>query len=343
VRERLQTWESEVEDDIGEGTGCLFLKVPAPICIPGDTARPLRACVVQTVTPDPNDYVQAFARGDYTLDDPAIRGRHRNHLSTALAAVEKMLALRETHKSSANRLDWLILPELAVHRDDVFTHLVPFARAFKTIILAEMVFEQVVPGDPLANTALWIIPRRTEEFGLQTVFLRQGKHYLAPIEQQLNAGGSTIHGFRPCQWLIGYEWSKASGTEPLWLTASVCYDATDLNLAADLRLRSDVFAIPALNRDVGTFDQMAQALHYHMYQLIVVANNGCYGGSNAHWPKKEPFIKQVFHTHGQPQASISFFELDDIADMKARHSTGKIPPPAGAPIASIWKFPPAGT
>ncbi len=44
------------------------------------------------------------------------------------------------------------------------------------------------------------------------------------------------------------------------LTASVCYDATDISLAADLRKQSDVFAIPALNQDVGTFDQMALAL-----------------------------------------------------------------------------------
>ena len=54
-------------------------------------------------------------------------------------------------------------------------------------------------------------------------------------------------------------------TNPLWLTASICYDATDLSLAADLREHSDVFAIPALNMDVNTFDQMAMALHYHMF------------------------------------------------------------------------------
>src|SRR3546814_1664247 len=75
---------------------------------------------------------------------------------------------------------------------------------------------------------------------------------------------------------------------------------------------SDVFAIPALNLDVGTFDQMAQALHYHMFQLVLIANNGAYGGSNAHVPKGEAYQRQVFHTHGQPQATISFFEIDDI-------------------------------
>lgn len=343
---RLRVWEDRVKKDVGEGTGCLFLKVPAPICVPGDAQRPLRACVVQSVTPDPEDYKAAFKRGDYSLDDPVIRGRHRRHLSSAIEAVKKMLALRQTHKDgcSSQRLDWLILPELAVHRNDVQTHLLPFARQYKTIILAGMVFDQVVAGAPLVNSALWIIPRYTHQFGLQTIYVRQGKQHLAPIEDRLNAGGSIIHGFRPAQWLVGYEWSKSVVDDPLWLTASVCYDATDLGLVADLRRRSDIFAIPALNRDVGTFDQMAQALHYHMYQMVIVANNGCFGGSNAHLPKKEPYLKQVFHTHGQPQASISFFELEDIGDMKGRHAAGKThwPSQPAPPAGSLWKYPPAG-
>ena len=73
---------------------------------------------------------------------------------------------------------------------------------------------------------------------------------------------------------MGYEWSGRHEDRPLWLTSSVCYDATDLRLVADLCHRSDVFAIPALNKDVTTFDQMALALHYHMFQMVIVANSG---------------------------------------------------------------------
>lgn len=120
----------------------------------------------------------------------------------------------------------------------------------------------------------------------------------------------------------------------------MCYDSTDLGLAADLRKLSDVFAIPALNKDVGTFDQMAIALHYHMYQLVIVANNGRYGGSNAHVPKKEHYVKQVFHSHGQPQASISFFEIKDIGDMIHRRRLG-LEPTKGGPADEVWKYPPA--
>src|SRR3546814_19028343 len=102
--------------------------------------------------------------------------------------------------------------------------------------------------------------------GLQTVIRRQGKQHLSPMEQKYVKPVELITGFRPCQWLVGYEWSSNPANDALWLTASICYDATDLKLASDLRDRSDVFAIPALNLDVGTFDQMAPALHYHMFQ-----------------------------------------------------------------------------
>ncbi len=207
-------------------------------------------------------------------------------------------------------LDWLILPELAVHPSDVATRLVPFARAHKALILTGLTYEDLFPGRPLVNSALWIIPERST-YGLQIRVRRQGKAHIAPSEQHFNVGG-----FRPCQWLIGFPWSECS--EPMWLTASVCYDATDLGLAADLRKESDVFVIPALNKDVKTFDQMALALHYHMFQLVVVVNNGKYGGSNAYWPSDDAHKRQIFHLHGQPQASIGFFEIDCSATIKMR-------------------------
>ncbi len=190
-------------------------------------------------------------------------------------------------------------------------------------------------GQPLINSALWIIPRMVEGQGLQTMIRRQGKQHLSPMELPFNSPVELVTGFRPCQWLVGYEWSNNPASDALWLTGAICYDATDLRLASDLRDRSDVFAIPALNLDVGTFDQMAQALHYHMYQLVLIANNGAYGGSNAHVPKGGAYERQVFHTHGQPQATISFFEIDNIEDMKGRRLLG-------AGKQDGWKYPPAG-
>ena len=318
--------------NIGPSTQTLMLKVNAPFFGEDNDSRPLRACVVQSMMPQKVD----FHENDLEMSSLATRKKHRQHLSTALAAVEKMLDLRETHKFVDNRLDWLIFPELAIHPKDVQSHLVPFARSFKTIILTGICYEQLVYGEPLVNSALWVIPHKVPGQGLKILTVRQGKQNLSPAEEKFNTPDKKISGFRPVQWLVGYKWQDKEPSDPLWLTASICYDATDLNLASDLRSRSDVFAIPAWNKDVGTFDQMAQALHYHMYQFVLIANNGAFGGSNAYLPKGEAYQRQVFHTHGQPQSTISFFEIEDIGDMKERWKLGKRKKNKG------WKYPPSG-
>jgi hypothetical protein len=311
-----------------QGSSVSLIPLKLPRLFTKTKERPMRACVVQTIIPDE----QRFRSEEPTLSSSTTRTEHRRHLSAALAAVDRALALRETHKEREG-LDWLILPELAVHPKDIWTHLVPFARAHRTIILAGLTYEELFEGRPLVNSAIWVLPKQDENHGLQMLIRRQGKKHLAPSEHELNEGGVIIQPFRPCQWLIGYQWSEDKNKDPLWLSAAVCYDATDINLAADLKNRSDIFAIPALNRDFQTFDNMSMALHYHMFQMVVVANNGKYGGSNAYAPYKDAWLRQVFHTHGQPQAAISFFELDCIASFKNRHlDTDNFKPvPAGDP------------
>ena len=292
--------------------------------------RTLRGCVVQTVVPQDKD----FDNCDITFSHPDFRRKHRNHLSAALEAVKKMLYLRKTHLEDNGRLDWLILPELAVHPQDVKTHLLPFAQKFKSIILAGLTYQKLLDDRQPVNSALWILPRQPEEQGLQILTRRQGKLHIAPTEKKYE-----VDGFRPCQWLIGYPWSETD-PRPLWLSGAVCYDATDLNLAADLKNESDVFAIPSFNKDVDTFDQMALALNYHMFQHVIVVNNGQYGGSNAHWPVHEKFNRQIFHLHGQPQASIAFFEIENIDKVLDRRQLGRRE--GSSQRDAVWKNPPAG-
>jgi hypothetical protein len=125
----------------------------------------------------------------------------------------------------------------------------------------------------------------------------------------------------------------------LVVSASVCYDATDLALAADLRIRSDLYIICALNLDVGTFDRMSEGLHYHMFQGVIVVNNGQYGGSSFFMPFRETFHRQVFHLHGQPQVSIAFAEISPqkLIDRPTDQANPIISLPEGS-----WKTPPAG-
>lgn len=324
IRERIE----EIVNTQGPGRSELLIETSVDSPVPMTRPRPLRAAVVQLVLPK-----NPFRPGHESLDLPA-RRKLRKHLAAALEAVRQSLRLRRTHGSGNGELDLLILPELSVHTDDLII-LKEFARANGTIILAGLVYHEGRVGDgrPFVNSAVWLLPERTGSevnAGRGVRIIEQGKHNLAAEEKGLN-----VRSFRTSQWLIGYQWSPNPQNSRLWLTASVCYDATDLALAADIRGRSDVYLIPANNKDVGTFDKMASALHYHMFQMVIVANNGRFGGSSAYAPYSGGhFKRQVFHLHGQPQAAIGFVEIDEIRKYLDRTNHTK--------RNNQFKHPPAG-
>jgi hypothetical protein len=179
-----------------------------------------------------------------------------------------------------------------------------------------------------------MVPEWSRAEGFQIRRIEQGKKNLTAPEANFIP---TPISFRPVQWLIEYQWhSDVEKYRPLILSASVCYDATDLALAADLRLRSDLYIICALNCDVGTFDRMSEGLHYHMFQGVIVVNNGQYGGSSFYMPFSETFHRQVFHLHGQPQVSIAFAEISP-QKLIDRPDGREADLPEGK-----WKTPPAG-
>lgn len=262
-----------------------------------------------------------------------------------------MRRLRDTHRRMARddgqTIDLLVLPELAVHADDVGLLLEPFARKHRCILLFGMVYhrEPRLEGEPFINSCQWLIPEWNRSSGFQLRRVEQGKRHLTAAETALTPARS---GFRPAQWLVEYSWSSDPAHRPLTMTASVCYDATDLTLAADLRSRSDLYIICALNRDVGTFDRMSEALHYHMYQGVLLVNNGQFGGSSFFMPFEQPYHRQIFHLHGQPQVAIAFAEICPeklVGRPKASESAWGLPVgigPTHAPPEGKWKTHPAG-
>lgn len=259
----------------------------------------MRVGVVQTVIP---------RQGDFTCDpelrSTRIRQSHRRHVSAVLGAVHRMLQVRETHCSEGSGIELLVFPELSIHPDDIWTHVVPFVRQHRCIVCAGIVFHKAGPGMQLVNSAYWIIPLQTPYGGLTVQQIEQGKWNLTTDEVNLG-----IQRFRPAQWIL--EIVNPRDLTSLWsMTGAICYDSTDLCLAADLRNVTDMFVVPALNTDVGTFDNMAAALHYHMFQHVIVSNSGQYGGSTAQAPFDNRHKRTIFHAHGNEQVSVSFFEVD---------------------------------
>ena len=336
----------------GTHSRTIFLEQSAPYTQrhATDWGRPLRIGIVQTVIPDLEDYAR-YANAPDLSGDRSFRLKHRAHLTAALEGVNQMRRLRDTHLSGTSgdgqTIDLLIFPELAVHPADVGPLLTPFARKYQCILLFGMVYheEPLLAGSPLINSCQWLIPDWTRSNGFQLRVVEQCKLHLTADEMSMTP---TPIGFRPAQWLVEYMWSSNSDHRPLTITASVCYDATDLTLAADLRSRSDLYIICALNRDVGTFDRMSEALHYHMYQGVLLVNNGQFGGSSFFMPFDRPFHRQVFHFHGQPQVAIGFAEIspeklinrpkpNTVANGMVTKADSKSTPPE-----ATWKTPPAG-
>ncbi|WP_437202054.1 RNA-directed DNA polymerase [Planctomicrobium sp. SH664] len=311
LEELLQSRVEEMERLYGRSSRIPILPVTVPKLLgfarsangneSDEGMRRMRVGLAQTVLPRFADLLN----DPQLLADP-YRRRHRRHTASVLAGIQRMLEVRTTHQDLAVGIELLLLPELSIHPSDVRPLLVPFVMQNRCILCAGLVFRPADDGDgTLVNGAAWIIPVRRPTGGLDVQIVYQGKQHMTGHERTLG-----IMPYRPAQWILNLV-SPRNLSDILWsMTSAVCYDATDLSLAADLRNITDLFIVPALNIDVGTFDNMAAALHYHMFQHVVVANSGEYGGSSAHAPFADKNKRTIFHTHGNEQVAVSFFELD---------------------------------
>lgn len=270
-------------------------------CSSGTNLQEFKVALVQTLMPRDSD----FSGTDPLMWPPAYRSRHRAHLAAMCRLIGQQLtatrfANRKELVQKKNMLDLIVFPELAIHPDDMWL-LHRLSDSTGALIFAGQTFVEHPYLKKPINRAVWLL-RQEGATGRQITRAYQGKQYGIPWE--LTAG---VEGHRPYQVII--ELTDDAGTKAN-ITGAICYDATDLKLAADMRDISDGFVIAALNKDVGTFDTMTTALQFHMYQPIMLANTGQFGGSNAQAPLKAHHERQIAHVHGTNQAVISIFKVD---------------------------------
>ena len=286
-------------------------------------------------------YVQsAFPRFDTLMGDPLMekkgnRRTQRKHLSALLSLLDAMIRGHESKGSDEaySPVDLLVFPELSIHTEDV-KKLEDFAMLHKTIIFAGLVYSDRcrIEGE-LVNHGIWLLPDESEGH-LQVERVWQGK--ANPIKKERDCLGVT--SWRPYQALIPLQQRQENedGDERLearWaITAAICYDATQLELASDLVNLSDVFVVAALNQDVGTFDSMTTALNYHMFQHVMLVNSGEFGGSTIQAPYRERHMRTLLHEHGGGQIAVG------ITKIYPEHFLADVTPPDGFRT----KTPPAG-
>jgi hypothetical protein len=266
--------------------------------------RPMRIAVVQPLRPRLND----FNTKDPTHWTPGMLAEHRRHLAEVCRLAYQQLktwASAQPPVSTENDddqpiVDLVLFPELSVHPEHLF-HLRTLSDKLRANVFAGLTYlHSPKLGAPI-NQGIWLIRTESPGSGRTIQYAWQGKKH--PIKEERDMG---VKGYRPHITLVEF---PIGTTTPTRVAAAICYDATDLDLLADLRDRSDMFLVAAFNKDVETFDNMVAALRFHMYQPVVLANLGEFGGSTAQapLPKHE---KVIAHIHGNNQVAVSVFEID---------------------------------
>ncbi|WP_110642246.1 RNA-directed DNA polymerase [Salinicola sp. CPA57] len=265
--------------------------------------RPLRVAIVQPMRPRREE----FNDKDPTHWTPGVMSEHRRHLAEVCRLTHQKLKTWASASSATVSndtddpvVDVILFPELAVHPEHVFL-LRRLSDKVRANIFTGLTFLHSDKAGGTVNQGLWLIRTESPGHGRAFQYVWQGKHH--PTKDEVKMG---VKGYRPHVTLVELPVGAKSHTR---IAAAICYDSTDLDLVADLRDRSDIFLVAALNQDVQTFDNMVAALHFHMYQPVVLANSGEFGGSTAQVPLPK-HDRLIAHVHGNQQVAVSVFEVD---------------------------------
>lgn len=268
----------------------------------GETKNNLTVAMVQSKLPAKKD----FSEYGLLLDDPEYRSKHRQHIAAVASLVCKHIQAQQTGalkaKNNNRNIDLIVWPELAVHESDLDI-LIALSRKTSAIIFSGLTFLKQPEILGPNNCAIWIVPSRKNS-EQKELMMYQGKQNMMADEL------GKVVPWRPYQLMLELVHPQFPNKPGFILTGSICYDATDIALSADLRDKSNAYVISALNQDVNTFDSMVDALHYHMYQPVILVNTGEFGGSYAKAPYKEPHHRLIAHSHGNDQVSINTFEMN---------------------------------
>jgi hypothetical protein len=278
--------------------------------------KSLKVVMVQSLLPLKKD----FAVHGLMLDSAKYRARHRRHVASV---AELVLHKAHSYRSADDlghldsTIDLIIWPELSVNNDDIDI-LKQLANKTGAIIFTGLTFMKLSGIDGPNNVAKWLIPQKLAS-GSHFINRLQGKHNMMKDEI------GKVKPWRPYQLLIELVHPAFPEDRGFTLTGSICYDATDIKISADLKDKTDSYLVVALNQDVTTFDSMVDALYYHMYQHVTLVNTGEFGGSVAKAPYKERHEKLITHVHGAHQVSVSSFEMNmfDFRDVGTSYRSGK--------------------
>lgn len=260
--------------------------------------KELHVAVIQNLLPQFDQLIKANGN----LGNKEVRALRR-HTSDLLQLLMQTFKTNRHALKLGNSINLVVMPELAIHERDIGL-LERFADKMNCMVFSGVLFRSH-PANPtkLINCGIWLIPQKKDARGRREfIKILQGKQNLTAPEKTIQ----NLVGYRPAQWII----RGMVNDEPQWnLSASICYDSTDIKLAADLRDHVDCYIVSAFNEDVGTFDAMTEAWRYHMFNHTIIANSGEFGGSTIQAPYSKPYQRTISHAHGSNQAVVSLAVL----------------------------------
>lgn len=176
--------------------------------------------------------------------------------------------------------DIILFPELSIPLG-FERHLKRSAEKLESIIIAGVDYriEARAETPTVSNEAIVIVPRKIggRKIGASTQVRRVGKSYPAPAEyrrlKDIKPNGVSFKA-DPMVWLFE---SNELGNFGI----AICYDFMDLDRIVMYRNRIQPLFILAYNRDISTFDHIAEALSRMVYCNVIVCNCGKFGGSLA--------------------------------------------------------------
>lgn len=231
--------------------------------------------------------------------------------SVRMSLLEERRAMKEIRHFLASlnglerRPDIVLLPELAVpigYEEQVTRA----ADKMESIVIAGLDY-QIEPSaiqPRVSNEAVVIVPRklRGTQIALRADLRRVGKTYPAPREEQKLKDIGVAFQPRPTVWLFE---SEALGK----FGVAVCYDFVDLDRIVLYRNKIQSLFILSYNKDITSFDHIAEAIARMVFCNVVVCNCGHFGGSLAVSPFRKPYKRTVYRHTGQKLAHAQLIEL----------------------------------
>ncbi|MDG1418675.1 MAG: hypothetical protein P8P99_12805 [Maricaulis sp.] len=253
--------------------------------------------------------------------------------SVRISAVEENRAVKEIRQylsslnNSDNKPDIILLPELAVPLG-FQKRLENIASSMQSIIIAGFDYRIIddAPNSTVRNEALVIIPRklRGKKISSKLEVKRVGKTHPSAGEHTKFSEMSVVFQSSPTVWLFESNELGSFGV-------AVCYDFMDLDRIVMYRGKVQTLFILAFNRDITSFDHIAEAIARMVFCNVVVCNCGHYGGSLAVCPYREPFERTIYRHSGMGLPNAQLVQLP-IASMLS-HQSGS--PAAGKRFKSL--------